>query len=216
VYLRSAGVKSLDQNARAIVYVVDDDPALCASLRTLIESTGRDVETFATGREFLSRYQNDGRPACLVLDVRMPDSSGLQVQRELAMRDATLPIIFTTAFANVPMAVRAMRKGAVDFLEKPFDSSVLLERIHEALKLDREGGEKRTQKEATARRLATLSAREREVMNLVISGKANKEIAYDLGLSSKTIEVHRARMMKKLQVTSLAALVRLVTAELRD
>ncbi|MGH7898269.1 MAG: response regulator transcription factor [Candidatus Binatia bacterium] len=199
-------------NARAIVYVVDDDPSLCASLRSLIESTGLEVETFSTGREFLSHYRNDARPACLVLDVRMPDMGGLQVQRELAMRDVSLPIIFTTAFANVPMAVRAMRKGAVDFLEKPFDSNALLERIHEALEVDRQRREKRTQKESTARKLATLSARERQVMDFVIIGKANKEIAYDLGLSQKTVEVHRARLMKKLEVTSLAALVRLVTA----
>jgi two-component system response regulator TtrR len=197
---------------RATVYIVDDDPGLCGSLRSLIESAGLAVETFETGREFLTKYDDHGGPSCVVLDVRMPDMGGLQLQRELATRSITVPIIFTTAFANVPMAVRAMRKGAFDFLEKPLDADTLLERINQALDLDRRQQERRDQDESVARRMASLSPREREVMNLVVLGKANKEIAYDLGLSQKTVEVHRARLMKKLQVSSLAALVRLATA----
>jgi two-component system, LuxR family, response regulator FixJ len=204
--------RKVAMTARAIVYVIDDDPDLSGSLRSLLESAGLAVVTFQTGREFLTKYDHDTTPGCVLLDVRMPDMGGLQLQREFATRKITLPIIFTTAFANVPMAVRAMRRGAFDFLEKPLDADILLERIHEAIEVDRQRREKRNQEDAIAGRLANLSAREREVMGFVVLGKANKEIAYELGLSQKTVEVHRARLMRKLQVDSLAALVRLATS----
>ncbi|MGH7899151.1 MAG: response regulator transcription factor [Candidatus Binatia bacterium] len=198
------------EQPRPTVYVVDDDPALCAACRSLIESVGLPVETYLTAKEFLERFDPE-RAGCLVLDIRMPDMTGIQLQRELNARKVTLPIIFTTAYADVPTAVRAMRKGAYDFVQKPIDSEILLERIHEAIEADRNARDKRSQTQESALRFAKLTTREREVMERMISGQTNKEIAYDLGLSPKTIEVHRARLMRKVQVNSLAQLVRLAT-----
>jgi two-component system response regulator FixJ len=189
------------------VFVVDDDPAIRESLRWLIESVGLNVKIFATAQEFLDGY-DPSLAGCLVLDIRMPGMSGLDLQNELAARKVNIPILIITGHAEVPVAVRAMKAGALDFIEKPFSDQLLLDRIRRAIEADAEFRRLHSQQAAVAARLAELTPREREVMDLVIAGKANKVIASELGLSPKTIEVHRAHVMKKMQVDSLADLVR--------
>ncbi len=190
------------------VFVVDDDPAIRESLRWLIESVGLNVKIFTTAQEFLGEY-DPSNPGCLVLDIRMPGMSGLDLQNELATRHINIPILIITGHAEVPVAVRAMKAGALDFIEKPFSDQLLLDRIRRALEKDGEVRRAHSQHAEVAARLAQLTPREREVMDLVIAGKANKVIASELGLSPKTVEVHRAHVMKKMQVDSLADLVRL-------
>jgi FixJ family two-component response regulator len=190
-----------------IVFVVDDDRAMRDSLRWLLESIGLSVRTYATAAEFLDDH-DPAQPGCLVLDVRMPGMSGLDLQTELAQRGAELPTIVVTGHAEVAMAVRAVKAGAIDFIEKPFSDQLLLDRVRQALEIDRLSREIRMRREEARRRLASLSAREREVLALVAAGKANKEIAAALGLSPKTVEVHRAHVMAKMAVDSLAELIR--------
>jgi FixJ family two-component response regulator len=190
-----------------IVFVVDDDRAMRDSLRWLLESIGLSVRTYATATEFLDDH-DPAQPGCLVLDVRMPGMSGLDLQTELAQRGAELPTIVVTGHAEVAMAVRAVKAGAIDFIEKPFSDQLLLDRVRQALEIDRQSREIRMRREEARRRLASLSAREREVLGLVAAGKANKEIAAALGLSPKTVEVHRAHVMAKMAVDSLAELIR--------
>jgi two-component system, LuxR family, response regulator FixJ len=190
-----------------IVFVVDDDRAMRDSLRWLLESIGLSVRTYATAAEFLHDH-DPAQPGCLVLDVRMPGMSGLDLQTELAQRGAELPTIVVTGHAEVAMAVRAVKAGAIDFIEKPFSDQLLLDRVRQALEIDRQSREIRMRREEARRRLASLSAREREVLGLVAAGKANKEIAAALGLSPKTVEVHRAHVMAKMAVDSLAELIR--------
>jgi FixJ family two-component response regulator len=190
-----------------IVFVVDDDRAMRDSLRWLLESVGLSVRTYATAAEFLDDH-DPAQPGCLVLDVRMPGMSGLDLQTELAQRGAELPTIVVTGHAEVAMAVRAVKAGAIDFIEKPFSDQLLLDRVRQALEIDRQSREIRIRREEARRRLASLSAREREVLSLVAAGKANKEIAAALGLSPKTVEVHRAHVMAKMAVDSLAELIR--------
>jgi len=190
-----------------IVFVVDDDRAMRDSLRWLLESIGLSVRTYATATEFLDDH-DPAQPGCLVLDVRMPGMSGLDLQTELVQRGAELPTIVVTGHAEVAMAVRAVKAGAIDFIEKPFSDQLLLDRVRQALEIDRQSREIRTRREEARRRLASLSAREREVLGLVAAGKANKEIAAALGLSPKTVEVHRAHVMAKMAVDSLAELIR--------
>jgi RNA polymerase sigma factor (sigma-70 family) len=194
--------------ADATVFVVDDDPALRDALSKLVASVGLGVETYSTAQEFLDQY-DPAKPGCLILDVRMPGRSGLDLQKELTERESTLPIIILTGFADVHLAVRALKAGAMDFLEKPFSNQVLLDRIEEAVERDRRAREARARQTEFAARLAALTPREREVMVLVVGGKSNKEIAAALGLSLKTVEGHRAHVMEKTQVGSLAELVRL-------
>ena len=191
----------------AIVFVVDDDRAMRDSLRWLLESIGLTVRTYATAAEFLREHQ-PSQPGCLVLDVRMPGMSGLDLQAELVKRGAELPTIVVTGHAEVAMAVRAVKAGAIDFIEKPFSDQLLLDRVRQALEIDRQLREVRARREEARRRLASLSAREREVLELVAAGKANKEVAAALGLSTKTVEVHRAHVMSKMAVDSLAELIR--------
>jgi two-component system, LuxR family, response regulator FixJ len=190
-----------------IVFVVDDDRAMRDSLRWLLESIGLSVRTYATAADFLSDH-DPAQPGCLVLDVRMPGMSGLDLQTELAKRGSELPTIVVTGHAEVAMAVRAVKAGALDFIEKPFSDQLLLDRVRQALEIDRQSREVRVRREDARRRLASLSAREREVLTLVAAGKANKEIAAALGLSPKTVEVHRAHVMSKMAVDSLAELIR--------
>jgi len=190
------------------VFVVDDDPAVRDSLRWLLQSVDLAVETFATGEEFLRAY-DPARPGCLVLDVRMPGMSGLRLQDELAAHGITLPIIILTGYAEVQTAVRAMKTGAFDFIEKPYSDEQLLDRIHHAIETDRRGREADGLRAEVAARFALLTPREREVMELVTAGKANKVIAAELGLSPKTVEVHRAAVMDKMGADSVAKLVRL-------
>ena len=194
--------------AEGTVYVVDDDAAVRDSLKWLIESVGLRVQPCASAQAFLDAYERSS-PGCLVLDVRLRGMSGLDLQAELARREIGIPTIIVTGHGDVAMAVRAMKMGAIDFIEKPFNDQELLERIQRAIDADqtaRRGGQEREQICAL---LATLSPREREVMDLLVLGKANKEVADQLGLSTRTVEGHRARLMEKLACTSLAELVRL-------
>jgi FixJ family two-component response regulator len=188
--------------------VIDDSPSIRRALARLIKSAGHQVQTFASAREFLERDWDDREPGCLVLDVRLPGLSGLDLQRELRAANAPLPIIFITGYGDIPMSVKAMKDGAVDFLPKPVKDTVLLSAIEQALtRAIRDRAEREELKEIQAR-FATLTPREREVMELVVRGLLNKQIAFELGTVEKTIKVHRARVMEKMQVDSLADLVR--------
>ncbi len=189
------------------VFVVDDDAAMRASLRWLLESVGLRVETFASGRDFLERYEN-GQAGCLVLDLRMPDLSGLELQSELNRRAISLPVIIISGYGEVRTAVDALKAGAVDFLEKPFSEQVLLDRVWQAIKSDHAARRERAERAAFGENLRKLTPRERQVMDLVVAGKSNREIAEQLTLSPKTVEVHRAQVMKKTQAATLADLIR--------
>jgi FixJ family two-component response regulator len=199
------------------VFVVDDDRAMRESLSWLLDSVGLRVRSYATAADFLAEH-DPAQPGCLVLDVRMPGMSGLDLQAELARRGVELPTIVITGHAEVSMAVRAVKAGAIDFIEKPFSDQLLLDRVRQALEIDLEAREVRRRREDARRRLATLTAREREVLNLVVAGKANKEIASALGVSPKTVEVHRAHVMSKMCVDSLAELIRitLLAGDIRE
>ena len=190
------------------VFIVDDDDNVRRALEILIRSVGLEVEAFASGQEFLRRDPPD-RPACLVADVRMPGMSGLELQQELARAGLSMPIIFMTGHGTVPMSVRAMKAGAVDFLQKPVDEQQLLDVIHQALERGAREKEELARRAEIQAHLDTLTAREREVFELVVTGMLNKQIAAELGASEKTIKVHRARVMQKMQADSLADLVRM-------
>ena len=194
-----------------IVFVVDDDQAIRNSLKWLIESVGLQVETYASADEFMRSYY-PGRAGCLLLDVRMPGMSGLELQEYLARNDIPIPIIIITGHGDVPMAVRAMKAGAIDFIDKPFNDELLLESIRNALAIDQRQREHQGRRAEIAARLAHLTPREHEVMEMVTEGRSNKEIATDLGVSTKTVEAHRARVMEKMEAGSLAELVRMVMA----
>ena len=194
--------------AESTVFVVDDDADLRESVGWLLESAGLRVKSYSTAQEFLTHYKPE-EPGCLLLDVRMPGLSGLDLQEELRRRGVPPPIIIMTGHARVPMAVRALKDGAIDFIQKPFSDQSLLERIRQAIDLDRRTRQMRVECTNFAALLAHLTPREREVMDLVIAGKPNKIIASDLGISSKTVEIHRGRVMEKMQVESVAELVRL-------
>ncbi len=196
------------------VFLVDDDEAIRDSLSFLLQSVDIRCETFPSAREFLNAYRDD-RPGCLVLDVRMPGMSGLELQDELNARHSILPIIFITGHGDVPMAVEAMQGGAADFLQKPFRDQDLLDRINEALAKDSENRRSLEEHHELQHRWDSLTKREQEVMELVVDGKPNKVVAYELGVSQRTIEIHRARVMEKMQANSLAHLVRMAVM-LRD
>ena len=196
------------KEAESTVFVVDDDADLRESLGWLFESAGLRVKSYSTAQEFLTDYKPDD-PGCLLLDVRMPGLSGLDLQEELRRRGVPPPIIMMTGHARVPMAVRALKGGAIDFIQKPFSDQSLLERIRQAIDLDRRTRQVRVECTQFAALLTYLTPREREVMDLVIAGKPNKIIAADLGISPKTVEIHRGRVMAKMQVESVAELVRL-------
>jgi len=190
------------------VFVVDDDQAMRNSLKWLIESVGMQVETFGSAQAFLDAYY-PARGGCLLVDVRMPGMSGLELQAYLTRREIGIPVIIITGHGDVSMAVKAMKVGAVDFIEKPFDDEELLNSIRNALQHDQKQRALRAQRNDIAARVAELTPREHEVMTLVTDGKSNKEIAVELGVSAKTVEVHRARMMDKMRADSLAELVRM-------
>lgn len=190
------------------VFIVDDDQSILRAMRFLLKSAGRRSETFSSGDEFLERFEPE-RPGCLVLDIRMPGLGGLELQDRLIAAGSSLPIIFMTGHGEVPMAVEAMQKGAFDFVQKPFREQELLERIDEALDADRRARDEHARRASIAARLERLTAREREVMELVVTGKPNKVIAYELGVSQRTVEIHRARVMDKMQARSLADLIRM-------
>jgi FixJ family two-component response regulator len=189
------------------VYVVDDDPAMRDSLKWLLESVDFQVHVFESATSFLEEYGGQ-RPACLVLDVRMPGMSGLDLQDELVRRGITIPMIMISAHGDVPVAVRALKTGAIDFIEKPFSDQLLLDRVRQALHNDQQASETDEVKETIRARKASLTPREKEVMELVVAGNPNKSVASHLGLSQKTVEIHRARVMSKMSAGSLAELVR--------
>jgi FixJ family two-component response regulator len=195
-------------NQDKTVFVVDDDQAMRNSLKWLIESIGMKVETYASADAFIEGYY-PGRSGCLLLDVRMPGMSGLDLQEHFLRENIRIPIIIITGHGDVPMAVRAMKAGAVDFIEKPFNDEMLLDSIRNALALDQELRNEQAQRAEIAARLAHLTPRELEVMGMVTSGQSNKEIATRLGVSAKTVEAHRARVMDKMQADSLADLVKM-------
>ena len=190
------------------VYVVDDDPSVRAGLSRLLQSMGLTVKTFASAREFLEQAVSE-EPGCLIVDLRMPAMSGLELQEQLMTRNLNLPVIFLTGYGTVPASVRAMKRGAVDFLEKPVDDQVLLDAIYQALEKDRENSHHQAEAKAIQDRLKSLTPREYEVFTLITTGMINKQAASELGTAEKTIKVHRARIMEKMHCESLAQLVRL-------
>jgi len=198
---------ALDQ-ARPIVFVVDDEPAICLSLKRLVRSVGLEAETFTSAREFLRSKRPDG-PACLVLDVRLPDLSGLDLQQELLDANVDLPVIFITGHGDIPMSVRAMKAGAVEFLTKPFRDQDLVDAVQHGIEKHKAARQQRAELAELRALYDSLTPREREVLPLVTAGLLNKQIAAELCASEKTIKVHRGQVMHKLRAESLAQLVRI-------
>jgi FixJ family two-component response regulator len=199
-----AGMKETE----ATVFVIDDDQSVREALKTLLRTVGLRVETFASAQEFLESHRSDG-PGCLVLDVRLPGLSGLDLQREMADANINTPIVFITGYGDIPMTVHAMKAGAVEFLTKPFRDQDLLDAIQQALDRDRIARNERAETEDLRIRFDSLTPREREVLGLVVTGLLNKQIAAQLGTSEITIKQHRHQVMQKMQADSLADLVRM-------
>ena len=191
-----------------VIYVVDDDDGMRRALTVLMQTVGYTTVAFGRPTEFLANY-DPNQPGCLLLDVRMPEMSGLEVQQTLNRRGSMLPVILITGHGDIPMAVQAMKDGAFDFLQKPFRDQDLLDRINAALKQDAENREIVERHADLRRRLESLTPREREVMELVVDGRANKVVAIDLGLSERTVEIHRANVMEKMGARSVAHLVKM-------
>jgi two-component system, LuxR family, response regulator FixJ len=194
-----------------MVHVVDDNRVVQESVQLLLHTVGLHAQVYPSAQDFLGVY-NDNMAGCLLLDVRMPGMSGLELQRTLNERHCILPVVFMTGHGDVQMAVAAMQSGAVDFIMKPFNDQELLERVGKAMHRDEQQRLVLKERHEIKRRLISLSEREREIMDMVVDGKANKVIAADLDLSQRTVEIHRARVMEKMQATSLAQLVRMVIA----
>jgi FixJ family two-component response regulator len=197
------------QQQAPTVFVVDDDEGVRNSLRFLLKSVGLAARTHASASEFLESY-TPSQPGCLVLDVRMPGMSGLELQQQLNLRGAVIPVIFITGHGDIPMAVEAMQQGAFDFLQKPFRDQDLIDRIQRALERDARGRASLAEHTRIRQRLDSLTPREREVLALMTRGKPNKIMAAELGVSQRTVEIHRARVMEKSGAASLAQLVRMV------
>ena len=197
-----------DVNAAPTVFVVDDDPGVREGLCILLASVDLRAETYGSAEEFLDAY-DPARPGCLVADVRMPSASGLELQETLAARGIELPVIIISGHGDIPMAVQAIKAGALDFIEKPFRGQDLLDRIQAGVRVDAERRAARARAADTQARLASLTPRERQVLDMLVSGQTNKAIATDLNLSHKTIEFHRTRLMEKMGAESLVQLVRL-------
>jgi FixJ family two-component response regulator len=197
-----------DSMTNAVVYIVDDDPSVRRALARLVRSVGLQVETFSSAKTFLDHPAPD-RPACLVLDIRLPGPSGLDLQSTLIQTRRDIPIIFITGHGDVPTSVRAMKGGAVDFLQKPFNDQDLLDCIHHAILMARQQTIERAERAELQSRFATLTPREREVLALVVTGILNKQIADRLGIAEKTTKVHRGRVMEKMQAQSVPDLVQM-------
>lgn len=191
------------------VYVVEDDEAVRDSLQLLLKAEGYRVAAFPDAASFLESW-TPGMTGCIVLDIRMPGMNGMELQKELLARGSELPIIFVTGHGDVPLAVEAMKHGAVDFVQKPYRDQELLDKIQKALEIDSERQEVRLERQEVQRRIDTLTPREREIMEMMVEGHANKVIAIDLDISQRTVEIHRSRVMQKMGTHSLAQLVRMV------
>ncbi len=192
----------------AMIHIVDDEQDVIDSLRWLIEADGLELTAYNNATDFLTQYAPSS-PECLILDVRMPGMSGLELQEQLRQKKIDLPVIFMTGHGNVAMAVRAMKAGAQDFLIKPFSDQFLLEAIHKAIQHDKQQHERRMERSVIEKRIAQLTPREYEVMGFVVNGTLNKNISHELGIGPKTVEIHRARIMRKMQARSLAELVKM-------
>lgn len=193
------------------VFIVDDDEAVRDSLSWLMKSAGLQAETFASADDFLNGYEG-GKPGCLILDIRMPGMNGLELQSRLSDRGVRLPIIIISGHADVPMAVRALKAGAFDFIEKPFNDELLLDLVQRAIERDSRQRESMAEVDEWRARIESLTPREREVLDHVVAGASNKKISLELGVSLKTVEAHRARVMEKLRADSLSHLVRMAVA----
>jgi two-component system response regulator FixJ len=191
-----------------VIYVVDDDDGMRRALDTLLSTVGYKTAVYSRPSEFLANFKSDV-PGCLVLDIRMPDMSGLELQQHLNRAGSMLPVIFITGHGDVPMAVQAMKEGAFEFIQKPFRDQDLLDRINHALKQDAENRSTVARRAEVQHRLESLTPRERQVMDMVVDGAANKVIAIDLNLSERTVEIHRAKVMEKMGARSVAHLVKL-------
>jgi RNA polymerase sigma factor (sigma-70 family) len=196
-------------SAKVSVCIIDDDESVRLALTDLLESAGLHAEAFSSGSGFLESRPDGHLPNCLILDVRLPETSGLEFQAELSAAGIEIPIVFITGHGDIPMSVQAMKAGAVDFLPKPFRDQDLLDAIRRAVERDRTGRKQQAETRELRRRFAELTPREREVMGLVIRGLLNKQIASELGASETTIKVHRAQAMRKMQAESLPDLVRM-------
>ncbi len=192
--------------AEQTVFVVDDEPDVRAALRLLIKSVGFQVECFESADEFFTQY-DPVRQGCLILDVRMPGMSGMDLQEKLHASQSILPIIMISGHGEIPMAVKAVQNGAIDFLQKPFSDQQLLDRIAQALELDSSRRNNQAEKLAIQEKFASLTPREKEILNEVVAGKLNKVIAYDLGISTRTVEIHRAKAMEKMAARNLSELI---------
>jgi two-component system, LuxR family, response regulator FixJ len=201
-------MKEATKKNEPIVYVVDDDDSMRTALTLLLRTVGYQTVSFARPREFLGKF-DPNQPGCLVLDVRMPEMSGIEVQQHLNRSGSMLPVILVSGHGDIPMAVQAMKDGAFDFVQKPFRDQDLIDRVNAALKQDAENREIVQRHADLRRRAESLTPREREVMALVVDGKANKVIAIDLGLSERTVEIHRANVMEKMGARSVAHLVKM-------